>query len=135
MDLLNRVFCDYFDQFVVVFIDDILIYSHNVDEHAQHLRIVQQTLRGKQLYVKLSKCEFWIDRVIYFGHVISKEGVSVDPSKIEAVLNRSRPTTVAEIRSFLGLTGYYRRFIVNFSQLARPLTQLTRKDVPFEWSS
>lgn len=115
MDLMNRVFCDYLDQFVVVFIDDILIYSHNVDEHAQHLRIVLQTLREKKLYVKLSKCEFWIARVIFLDHVISNEGVSVDPSKIEAVLNWSRPTTVAEIRSFLDLAGYYRRFIVNFS--------------------
>ncbi|XP_073121124.1 uncharacterized mitochondrial protein AtMg00860-like [Henckelia pumila] len=135
MDMMNRVFRDYLDKFVVVFIDDILVYSCSVNEHAQHLRLVLQILCEKQLYAMLSKCEFWIDRVVFLGHVISQEGLSVDPSKIEAILNWSRPTTASEIRIFLGLAGYYQRFIEKFPRISRLLTQLTRKDVYFIWSS
>jgi hypothetical protein len=102
MDLMNRVFKPFLDQFVIVFIDDILIYSKSKEEHEQHLRIVLQTLREKQLYAKFSKCEFWLDSVAFLGHVVSKNGISVDPSKVEAVQNWPRPTTVKEIRSFLG---------------------------------
>ncbi|XP_073133710.1 uncharacterized protein [Henckelia pumila] len=135
MDLMKCVFTEYLDKFVVVFIDDILVCSHSVNEQAYHLSFVLQILRERQLYAKLSKCEFWINRVVFLGHVISCQGVSVDLIKIEVVLNWPRPTSVSEIHSFLGLAGYYRRFIANFSQLARPVTHLTRKGVTFEWYS
>ncbi|KAL0544114.1 hypothetical protein IC582_019225 [Cucumis melo] len=134
MDLMNRVFREFLDTFVIVFIDDILIYSKTEAEHEEHLRMVLQTLRDNKLYAKFSKCEFWLKQVSFLGHVISKAGVSVDPAKIEAVTGWTRPSTVSEVRSFLGLAGYYRRFVENFSRIATPLTQLTRKGAPFVWS-
>ncbi|XP_058003715.1 uncharacterized protein LOC131180114, partial [Hevea brasiliensis] len=133
MDLMNTIFRPYLDQFVVVFIDDILVYSRNAEEHDRHLRIVLQTLREKQLYAKLSKCEFWLKEISFLGHIVSAEGIKVDPSKIEAVLNWKPPRNITEIRSFLGLAGYYRRFVKGFSMLASPLTKLLRKDVKFQW--
>ena len=133
MDYMNRIFQPYLDQFVIIFIDDILIYSKNPQEHAQHLRIVLDILREKQLFAKFSKCEFWLSEVKFLGHVISQGGVAVDQSKVEAVQNWARPKNVSEVRSFLGLAGYYRRFIMKFSQIALPLTRLTRKEVPFVW--
>ena len=102
MDLMNRVFKPYLDTFVIVFIDDILVYSQSEEEHAEHLRIVLQTLRDKQLYAKFNKCEFWLEEVVFLGHVISAEGVYVDPKKIEAILSWKPPTSVHEVRSFLG---------------------------------
>ena len=129
MDLMNRVFQPYLDRFVIVFIDDILVYSGSSEEHSEHLKIVLQTLRERQLYAKLSKCQFWLDKVAFLGHVISVEGVSVDPHKIEAVVNWKPPKNVSEVRSFLGLAGYYRKFVEGFSRIAAPLTKLTRKDV------
>ncbi|KAL4025729.1 hypothetical protein IC575_014134 [Cucumis melo] len=132
MDLMNRVFREFLDTFVIVFIDDILIYSKTEAEHEKHLRIVLQTLRDNKLYAKFSKCEFWLKQVSFLGHVVSKAGVSVDPAKIEAVTGWTRPSTVSEVRSFLGLAGYYRRFVENFS-IATPLTRLT-KGAPFVWS-
>ncbi|XLS75404.1 hypothetical protein HN51_032269, partial [Arachis hypogaea] len=134
MDYMNRVFRPFLDKFVVVFIDDILIYSKTEEEHAEHLRIVLQILREKKLYAKLSKCEFWKSEVKFLGHVVSKKGIAVDPTKVEAVMDWKQPTTVTEIRSFLGLAGYYRRFIKGFSQIALPMTKLTRKDTPFVWT-
>ncbi|KAL4011133.1 hypothetical protein IC575_028180 [Cucumis melo] len=134
MDLMNRVFKDFLDQFVIVFIDDILIYSKTEAEHEEHLHQVLETLRAHKLYAKFSKCEFWLKKVTFLGHVVSSEGVSVDPAKVEAVTNWPRPSTVSEIRSFLGLAGYYRRFVGDFSRIASPLTQLTRKGTPFVWS-
>ena len=133
MDMMNRVFRPFIDQFVVVFIDDILIYSRSATEHEEHLRLVLQTMRDHQLYAKFSKCEFWLESVRFLGHVISKDGIQVDPTKVEAVVSWSQPTTVTEIRSFLGLAGYYRRYIEGFSSLALPMTKLTRKDTPFVW--
>ena len=133
MDLMNRVFQPYLDRFVIVFIDDILVYSGSSEEHSEHLRIVLQTLRERQLYAKLSKCQFWLDRVAFLGHVISAEGVSVDPQKIEAVVNWKPPKNVSEVRSFLGLAGFYRKFVEGFSKIAAPLTKLTRKDVKYDW--
>ena len=118
MDLMNRVFHPYLDQFVIVFIDDILVYSKNVDEHVMHLRIVLQTLRDRELYAKFSKCEFWLNEVIFLGHVISGAGIFVDPRKIEAIVGWEQPKNVSEVRSFLGLAGYYRRFVEHFSLLA-----------------
>ena len=125
MDLMNRVFGPYLDKFVIVFIDDILVYSSSKEEHAEHLRIVLQTLREHQLYAKFSKCQFWLDRVAFLGHVVSAEGISVDPQKIEAVVDWKPPTNVTEVRSFLGLASYYRKFVEGFSKIATPLTKLT----------
>lgn len=134
MDLMNRVFKDYLDKFVVVFVDDILIFSRSEEEHEDHLRTILQTLRNERLYAKFSKCEFWLERVSFLGHVISEEGITVDPTKIEVIMDWERPKTVTEIRSFLGLAGYYRKFIKDFSKIAVPLTNLTKKDVKFVWS-
>ncbi|KAL0555978.1 hypothetical protein IC582_004481 [Cucumis melo] len=134
MDLMNRVFKDFLDSFVIVFIVDILVYSKTEAEHEEHLRQVLETLRANRLYAKFSKCEFWLKKVFFLGHVVSNEGVSVDPAKIEAVTNWPQPSTVSEIRSFLGLAGYYRRFVEDFSRITSPLTQLTRKGTPFVWS-
>ncbi|CAL9026823.1 unnamed protein product, partial [Prunus brigantina] len=134
MDLMNRVFRRYLDRFVIVFIDDILVYSKSRKAHMKHLEIVLGTLRRRQLYAKFSKCQFWLDRISFLGHVISAEGIYVDPQKIEAVMNWPQPTSVTEIRSFLGLAGYYRRFVEGFSVIAASLTRLTRKGVKFEWS-
>jgi hypothetical protein len=131
MDLMNWVFRPYLDRFVIVFIDDILIYSRSEAEHEERLRLALQTLREHQLYAKFTKCEFWLPKVRFLGHVVSKDGLAVDPSKVEAVLDWLPPTTVTEIRSFLGLAGYYRKCIQNFSGIATPLTQLTKKGVPF----
>ncbi|VVA35062.1 PREDICTED: retrotransposon, partial [Prunus dulcis] len=134
MDLMNRVFRRYLDRFVIVFIDDILVYSKSRKEHMKHLELVLKTLRRKKLFAKFSKCQFWLDRVNFLGHVISADGVYVDPQKVEAVVNWPQPTSVTEVQSFLGLAGYYRRFVEGFSTIAAPLTRLTRKGVKFEWS-
>ena len=134
MDLMNRIFQPCLDQFVIVFIDDILIYSGSKEDNEEHLRVVLQILRENQLYAKFSKCQFWLNSVAFLGHVISAEGISVDPQKIEAIMNWKPPTNVTEIRSFLGLAGYYRKFVEGFSKLAAPLTKLTRKEEKFVWS-
>ena len=133
MDLMHRVFQPYLDQFVVVFVDDILIYSQLEWEHEDHLRIVLQLLRDYQLYAMFRKCNFWLTEVRFLGHVVSTSGVSVDLEKVEAVMSWERPKSVFEIRSFLGLAGYYRRFIEDFSRLAPPMTRLTWKEVKFDW--
>ena len=127
MDLMHRVFQLYLDQFVVVFVDDILIYSQSEWEHEDHLRIVLQLLRDHQLYAKFSKCEFWLTEVRFLGHVVLSSGVSIDPEKVEAVMSWERAKSVFEICSFFGLVGYYRRFIKDFSRLAAPMTRLTWK--------
>ena len=134
MDLMNRIFHPYLDQFVIVFIDDILIYLGSKEDHEEHLRVVLHILRENQLYTKFSKCQFWLDSVAFLGHVISAKGVSVDPQKIEAVVNWKPPTNVIEIRSFLGLAGDYRKFVEGFSKLPAPVTKLTRKEEIFVWS-
>ena len=132
MDLMNRVFQPYVDQFVVVFIDDILVYSKDAQEHEQHLKIVLQTLREKKLYVKLSKCDFWLKEVSFLDHIVSAEGIRVDLTKIKAVVNWKPPRNVTKVRSFLGLVGYYRRFVRGFSVIASSLTKLLRKGIKFE---
>jgi hypothetical protein len=131
---MNSVFITELDKFVVVFINDILIYSKNEKEHAKHLRIVLQRLRDHKLYAKFSKCEFWLNSVKFLGHTISKDGISVDPSKVQEVMDWKPPKSVHQIRSFLGLAGYYRRFIPDFSRIAKPITELLKKGVKFVWS-
>ena len=125
---------EYLDKFVVVFIDDILIFSKNEEEHEEHLCLVLQKLRENQLYAKLSKCDFWLKEVSFLGHTISKGGVSVDPSKVKDVLSWNTPQSVIDIRSFLGLAGYYRRFIEGFSKIIKPMTELLEKGKTFEWT-
>jgi hypothetical protein len=131
MYLMNSVFMNELDKFVVVFIDDILIYSKSKAEHAKHLRIVLQRLRDHKLYAKLSKCEFWLDSVKFLGQTISKDGISVDHSKVQEVMDWKPPKSVHQIRSFLGLAGYYRQFIPYFSRIAKPMTELLKKGVKF----
>jgi len=115
----------------MIFTDDILIYSKTAEEHAEHLRIVLEKLRQNQLYAKFSKCEFWLEKVAFLGHVLTTEGVAVDPAKIEVVIEWQQPKNVTDIRSFLGLARYYRRFIKNFSKIAKPMTELLKNGVPF----
>jgi hypothetical protein len=134
MYLMNSIFMNELDKFVVVFIDDILIYSENKAEHAKHLRIVLQHLRDHKLYAKFSKCEFWLESVKFLGHTISKEGIFVDPSKVQEVMDWKPPKSVHQIRSFLGTAGYCRRFIPDFSRTDKPMTELLKKGVKFVWS-
>jgi hypothetical protein len=134
MYLMNSVFMDYLDKFVVVFIDGILIYSQNEQEHEEHLRKVLQRLRDCQLYAKLSKCEFWISEVLFLGHIINLEGLVVDPKKVIAILDWKAPKDVRGIKSFIGMVGYYRHFIEGFSKFARPMTALLAKKVEFKWT-
>ncbi|GJW21272.1 hypothetical protein Tco_0031894 [Tanacetum coccineum] len=133
MDLMNRVCKPYLDKFVIVFIDDILIYSKNKEEHGEHLKTILNLLRSEKLYAKFLKCDFWLDFVQFLGHVIDSSGVHVDPAKIEAIKNWAAPTTPTEVRQFLGLAGYYRRFIKEFSLISKPLTKLTQKNKPYVW--
>ena len=133
IDHMHRVFQPYLDHFFILFVNDILIYSQSEREHEDHLRIVLQLLRDHQLYAKFSKCKFWLTEVRCLGYVVSASGVSVDPEKVEAVMSWERPKSVFEIRSFLGLAGYYRRFIEDFSRLAAPMMRLTQKEVKFDW--
>ncbi|KAJ0466689.1 putative nucleotidyltransferase, Ribonuclease H [Helianthus annuus] len=133
MDLMNRVCKPYLDKFVIVFIDDILIYSKSQEEHEQHLRLILELLRKKQLYAKFSKCDFLLREVHFLGHVVNKDRIHADPSKVESIKNWPAPRTPTEIRQFLGLAGYYRRFIKDFSKIAQPLTSLTQKGVTYRW--
>jgi hypothetical protein len=132
MYLMNKVFMEYLDKFVVLFIDDILVYSRSEEEH---LHLALQKLREYRLYAKLSKCEFWMKQVAFLGHVISKGGISVDPSKVQDVLSWNAPTSVSDIRSFLGLAEYYQRFIEGFSKISKPVTELLEMDKKFKWTS
>ncbi|GJS90733.1 putative nucleotidyltransferase, ribonuclease H [Tanacetum coccineum] len=133
MDLMNRVCKPYLDKFVIVFIDDILIYSRNEKEHEEHLKTILELLKKEELYAKFSKYEFWINTVKFLGHMIDSSGIHVDPAKIEVVKNWASPTTLSEIRQFLGLVGYYKRFIEGFSKIAKPMTELTQKNQKFDW--
>jgi hypothetical protein len=129
--LMNGVFMDYLDKFVIVFLDDILVYSKSEEEHEQHLRLVLQVLREHQLYAKLSKCSFYQKEIHYLGHIISEDGIAVDPEKIEAIREWSAPKNVTEVRSFMGLASYYRRFISGFLRITHPITCLQRKEKKF----
>ncbi|GJV20625.1 putative reverse transcriptase domain-containing protein [Tanacetum coccineum] len=133
MDLMNRVCRPYLDKFVIVFIDDILIYSKTKEEHDAHLRLILELLKKEELYAKFSKCDFWLSKVQFLGYVIDSEGIHVDPAKIKSIKDWESPKTPTEIRQFLGLAGYYRRFIKGFSKIAKPMTKLTQKSVKFNW--
>ncbi|GJX43895.1 putative reverse transcriptase domain-containing protein [Tanacetum coccineum] len=133
MDLMNRVCKPFLDKFVIVFIDDILIYSKNKKEHEEHLKAVLELLKKEKLYAKFSKCKFWIPKVQFLGHVIDSQGIHVDPAKIESIKDWESPKTPTEIRQFLGLAGYYQRFIEGFSKIAKSMTKLTQKGVKFDW--
>jgi hypothetical protein len=127
MYLMNSVFMPELDKFVMVLIDDILIYSKSMEEHEEHLLIVLQLLQEHQLYTMFSKYEFWIKEVPFLGYVVSPEGIMVDRNKVEEVLDWMSPTFVSEVQSVVGLVGYYRRFIPNFSNVAKPITKLLKK--------
>ncbi|GKA75153.1 putative reverse transcriptase domain-containing protein [Tanacetum coccineum] len=133
MDPMNWVCKQYLDKFVIVFIDDILIYSKSKEEHEEHLKLILELLEKEELYVKFSKCDFWHSKVQFIGHVIDSEGIHVDASKIESIKDWASPKTPTEIRQFLGLVGYYRPFIKGFSKIAKPMTKLTQKSVKFNW--
>ncbi|GJU71432.1 hypothetical protein Tco_1262837 [Tanacetum coccineum] len=133
MDLMNRVCRPYLDKFVIVFIDDILIYSKTKEEHDAHLRLILELLKKEELYAKFSKCDFWLSKVQFLGHMIDSEGIRVDPAKIESIKDWESPKTPTEIRQFLGLAGYYQRFIEGFSKISMPMMKLTQKSVKFNW--
>nr|GEW64127.1 reverse transcriptase domain-containing protein [Tanacetum cinerariifolium] len=133
MDLMNRVCKPYLDKFVIVFIDDILIYSKDEKKHEEHLKAILELLKKEELYAKFSKCEFWIPKVQFLGYVISSQGIHVDPAKIESVKDWASPKSPTEIHQFLGLAGYYRRFIEGFLKIAKTMTKLTQKKIKFEW--
>jgi hypothetical protein len=135
MYLMNSVFMEELENFVMVFIDDILVFSKSKKEHEGHLHILLQRLHDHQLYVKYSKCGFWLSEIPFLGHVISSEGISVDPGKVRDVLDWKLPRIVHQVCSFLGLAGYYRRFIPNFSKIVKPITNLLRGEVFLEFKA
>lgn len=135
MNLMNKVFMEYLDKFIIVFFDDILVYSKTEEEYEDYLRLVLDKLRDHQLYAKFNKCDFWMQEITFLGHVMSATGVAVNHSKVQDVLNWKSPKSVPQIRSFLGMAGYYRRFIEGYSKIARPLTQLLKKGNKYVWTS
>ena len=135
MSLMNSVFWKYLDHFVQVFLDEILIYSKNEKEHEEQLRLVLTCLREHKVYGKLSKCSFFQKEIHYLGHIILGEGISVDPEKVKAIEDWPIPKNAHEVRSFMGLAGYYRRFVEGFSKIAKPITTLQRKGIRYEWTN
>jgi hypothetical protein len=134
MYLMNSVFVSELEKIVVVFIDDILIYFKSEEGHARHLHVILQRLRDHQLYAKFNKCSFWLKKFPFLGHIISAEGIAVDGSKVQEVLEWKSPRSVTQICIFLGLAGYYRQFIPNFSKITKTMTKLLEKEVKFKWS-
>lgn len=133
MSLMNRVYHPYLDNFKIVLIDNILVYSDDESDHKTHLRVALQVLKDKQMYAKFSKCDFWMKEVNFLGHNIFKKGIYVDPTKKQTILEWSTPKTVMDIQSSLRLEGYYQRFIKDFSLIAIPMTKLMKKDIKFIW--
>ncbi|KAG7594042.1 Zinc finger CCHC-type [Arabidopsis thaliana x Arabidopsis arenosa] len=134
MKMMNGISREFLDEFVIIFIDDILVYSKDRETHQNHIKTVLERLREQKLFAKLSKCSFWQRSIGFLGHIISDQGVSVDPEKIRSIKEWPRPKNATEIRSFLGLAGYYRRFVKGFASMAQPMTRLTGKDAKFQWS-
>ncbi|GBG63465.1 hypothetical protein CBR_g38083 [Chara braunii] len=130
---MNRIFHEYLDKFIVVYLDDILIFSRTVEEHAEHLKIVLGLLRQHRYKMNFEKCEFGRTKILYLGHEIFAEGLRPDDAKVASIRDWPKPQTVTEVRSFLGMTGYYRPFVKNYSTIASPLTDLTRLDTPWAW--
>jgi hypothetical protein len=130
---MNKVFLEYLDKFVVVFIDDILVYSKSEEEHENHLRLVLQKLQDHKLYAKLSKREIWLKQFAFLGHIVLKGGIFVDPIRVQDVLSWNAPASFGGIQSFLGLAGYYERFIEGFLKRSKPMTELLKKDKKFKW--
>ena len=133
MRVMHFVLRPYIGVFVVVYFDDILVFSKSLKEHVTHLRTVLQTLRKKQLYANMEKCLFGVDKLVFLGFVVSSKGVHVDESKINATKSWPQPTNLQQVRSFLGLAGFYRRFVKDFSTIASPLHSLSKKNEPFVW--
>lgn len=133
MTLMNEIFKDLLDSFVVVYLDDILIYSKSPDQHLDHLKQVLKRLQDHHLYAKLSKCDFFKSEVEFLGHVVGHEGVKVDPTKVKAVQDWPALACVKDVQSFLGLVNYYRKFIPSYALIALPLSEMIKKDVPFRW--
>lgn len=134
MKMMSGIFREYLEEFVIIFIDDILVYSKDRESHQGHLRIVLEKLREQKVFAKLRKCSFWKRSIGFLGHIVSDQGVLVDPEKIKSIEDWPRPKNASEVRSFLGLAGYYRKFVKWFAILAQPMTRLTGKDVKFAWS-
>jgi hypothetical protein len=134
MFLMNNIFSEYLDKFVVVFINDILVYSKTKEEYEEHLRTVLQKLMGHKLYTNFDKCDFYQEKIQYLGHVISAEGLYIDPEKTKSIMEWLVPKDVADIKSFMGIIGYYRQFIEGFSKIAYPITSLQKKGTRFNWS-
>ncbi|GKA73628.1 putative reverse transcriptase domain-containing protein [Tanacetum coccineum] len=133
MDLMNRVYKPYLDISVIIFINDILIYSKSEEEREEHLKLILEILKKEELYAKFSKCDFWLSKVQFLRHVIDSEGIHVDPAKIESTKDWASPKTPTEIHQFLGLAYYYQRFIKGFSKIVKPITMLSQKSVKFDW--
>ncbi|GJR08431.1 putative reverse transcriptase domain-containing protein [Tanacetum coccineum] len=133
MDLMNWVCKTYLDKFVIIFIDDILIYSKSKEEHEEHLKLILELLKKEELYAKFSQCDFWLSKVQFLSHVIDSEGIYMDPTNIESIRDWASPKTPTKICQFLGLAGYYRQFIEGFSKIAKPMIKLTQKSVKFDW--
>src|SRR5207249_3844252 len=132
--MMNEILKDWLDEFVVVYIDDILIYSKTFDEHLEHLERVFEKLREVKLMIKLKKCKFGEQNIEFLGHIIGRDGIKPDPEKIEKIKNLKAPNNLTELRSVLGLCSYYRRFVKNFSKIVKPLNKLLKKHIKYEWT-
>jgi len=133
MRLMNHVLCAFIGKFVVVYFDDILIYSKKIDEHISHLRQVHDVLRKESLYVNLKECDFCMDRIVFLGYVVSAKGIEMDEAKVNPIQEWSTPKSITDVRSFHGLTSFYRRFVKDFSTIVSPLTEIVKKVVGFKW--
>ena len=134
MNLMQMLFSNQLDDFVIVFLDDILIFSKNKQDHLRHVQQVLDILKKNKLYAKMSKCEFMQSRVSFLGHEVSGQGISMEASKVKAINEWPRPSDISDIRAFLGLSGYYRKFVRGFSRIASPLRELLKNDAVFQWS-